>query len=155
MPGQIGWFIEDYVIYIKSGHSVTDEEFLKLASLSNESITINSEHPVHILIDNTSLKKQPSLQTQARATPNTSTVGWIIVIGQQNPVLRFGSSIAAQVAKINIRFVDSMSEAIETLKRVDQNLTIQQPIDWNQIHMRMISYEDMLTGKKFWEIPPK
>ncbi|GEM_PF-2052031 len=149
MPGQIGWLIQNQVAYIKSGQVVTDDEFGRLVTNLNNIADRNPDATLHLLIDNSQLLQQPSLQTQAKAKSNRSNNGWVFVIGQQNPILRFGSSVAAQIARLNIRLVDTLPEAIAILERVDPNIKIPQPIDWQQWETNSTTYDDMANGKSF------
>lgn len=81
--------------------------------------------PVHMLLDVRQVTKYPmSIRaiTDTTAYLKHPSMGWMINVGADSPVMRSIASIVTQVAGIKLRTAASIDEAHEVLRRVDLRL---------------------------------
>jgi hypothetical protein len=125
MPSHVSWYLEKRVIL-----AILDGDMTLEASYAvSDSVAQHLEQglaPVHLVVDTTTLGKYPNSLKEIRnvssrymANPN---LGRIVVVSAANPVTRFIASTLTQLAGIRLRLVDTLDEALMTLKQVDETL---------------------------------
>ena len=125
MPYKTFWYEENKVIFTEVIGNFTfeelqncNQEFLDNYFESNE----NNGQPIHLIVDLRSMtdfpKKLGSVRDASRKTANFSQLGWLILIGVDNPLLKFLSTTILQLVRINCKIVQTLEEAEITLERV-------------------------------------
>ncbi len=125
MPIEISWLVEGRIVYVKLDGKLT---FEKIHAISKAIVThLDAGQPpyVHVLIDNQDMTSHPQTLNKLREAtrflkhPN---LGWFIIFGSDNPLLRFFSSVITQLAGVRWRVLGTRTEALSFLQEVDQTL---------------------------------
>lgn len=127
MPTSIHWFVPDRVVYVGSNGVVTLEEMTH-AQQFNTSLLDATTHElgVHIIFDTRATTKTPTNISEVRKL-NQSLVshpklGWVIVL-EGNTVLRFISSMMAQLSHIHMKPVATWEDALVFLDYIDSTMS--------------------------------
>jgi hypothetical protein len=126
MPYEIFWHTDRRIIQERFYGQVTLEE---IREITNRYMTliVDGVMPVHTLVDVSSVTRYPSNLNNLRELfdpDNDPGVGWILICGANNPLLRFLSSILTQILlrKLRMRLFYSIQEALEFLCEQDPTL---------------------------------
>jgi hypothetical protein len=79
---------------------------------------------VHVLVDTTQTTRMPTNIGQLRKIIHTNTdarIGWIVTV-TPNPLFRFLSSVVVQLVGQRMRQFQTLREAINFLREVDETL---------------------------------
>lgn len=133
MAYSVGWYIDKRVTYQRLYGHVTLED---VRDINAESIDIsrNGIPLVHSVIDITGVQKFPTNLAAIREIMSIQTdgdaVGWVLIVGADNPVIRFIASVITQLVmeKIHFRLMDSMDAALEFLQEHDATLKGLEPV---------------------------
>jgi hypothetical protein len=127
MPYKIGWHIPGRVIYgVVSGVQTLDE--LTEANQTVMSMLDEGMRPVHFIMDDSQLKRTPINLKQlqiALAYVRHTRIGWIVLVGKNNPVLSILVSTLISLMRVKSRRVESLDTAMAFLRTVDNTLTPQ------------------------------
>lgn len=127
MPVHLQWLYKDRIVLQQFHGILTTEDITQMVD-SSEKMVDQGTAPVHTLVDSMYLVKYPTnLATMRRAistTPNTK-LGWVILVQQNNPLLKFLGSMLAQLAvkNVRLRIFDNHVQALEFLVSMDSTLT--------------------------------
>lgn len=116
MPYRLGWFHGKDVLYLELIGVISEEDyrgFLQRLIIEGEP----DEADFCVLADNRRIEKWPSLASMTKVTMPEQH-NWMIVIGVTNPFLKFISSTAGQILGLRMKMVDTLPDAVRTLKRV-------------------------------------
>jgi hypothetical protein len=127
MPYEINWYAPERVIYERLYGEVTLED---ARGLNSESYDFFHEGTplIHVVVDLTGVQKFPasltSIGQMIKNKPQQGVVGWVLIYGAENPLLRFIASMVAQVSgdKIRLRMMNSLEEAVNFLRQQDETL---------------------------------
>lgn len=122
MSCEIKWFADHRIIMCTVIGDITIEE-VKQANEDIKVLLDQGRSPVHVISNVLELGNFPLNLTQIKNSTDYlyhPAMGWQVVAGHHNPMIRFIASVASQVAHVNLRMVDTMDEAITFLERVDQ-----------------------------------
>lgn len=133
MPYSIEWYIDRRVTHQKLYDHITLDD---VRGLNADSIAFqNAGTPlVHMIIDISKVEKFPtnlaSIREMMKKQGDAETVGWVLLVGAHNPVVRFIASIITQLSGENIHFrlIDSLNEAIDFLHEHDATLRNLNPV---------------------------
>jgi hypothetical protein len=121
MPYRLGWYIENKVVYLDLIGEISGDEYKEaIANIIKASEEIGNI-PLHTLADNRHLEKWPNLTSLTGITMPENR-GWVISVGVSNGLLKFLSSTAGQLLRLDMKMVNDISEAIQVLQRVDPEL---------------------------------
>jgi len=124
MPIETKWLLENRIVLVcTSGHV----EAADMRNMSDMTIKMfeSCEVPlVHILINEQadSLPKSVGHITKATEFMRHEKMGWFIIFGNDNPVMKFQSYLVSKVMRLRYRRVNTMQEALEFLQMVDSTL---------------------------------
>jgi hypothetical protein len=120
------WLEENRIAYIEI---IGDMDEDGMEQFNSHFVTEYLDHgiaPVHCIIDAKALTGYPqSLRVlrdgTAKSVKHPST-GWIVLIGFDSPVFRFLVTAVTQVLGVRFKQVESLEEAKNVLRKVDQTL---------------------------------
>jgi hypothetical protein len=127
MPYNISWYIPDRVIHEEFYGTVNLEEVEQIQHIFAAYLDLGKA-PVHVLVDMTRLEEYPKSVSQLKSAMvmmNNQNLGWVVIINQ-NPVLKFLTSVMTQLTVSNVRFrlFDTLEDGLEFLKERDSTLQI-------------------------------
>lgn len=123
MGYQTGWYIENRIIFTQYGEKITLEEMQNVND-DVQKLLDEGNAPVHIIFDVSQLKEFPIDLSKARETLahfSHPKMGWLIGYGM-NPVMKFLSTVIANMFGVQLKSVNSFDEALSLLKRIDFSL---------------------------------
>ncbi len=86
----------------------------------------NADHTIHEIIDQSEVANIPNnineINSFTSPVTNHDKMGWIIIYGRQNKLLKFIASIAGHVTCSNNRLVDTRQDAIKSLIKLEPSL---------------------------------
>jgi hypothetical protein len=119
------WAIPDRVIQITYRASLERDDLIYIAQ-ELETFYEAGTAPVHVISDSTDMGDIDANLDTLRETFEILTQdkwGWLMIIGT-NPLLNFFATLLGRAFGLNIRRADSPDEALESLRRLDQTLPI-------------------------------
>ncbi|MFN8530645.1 MAG: hypothetical protein U0670_18730 [Anaerolineae bacterium] len=129
MAIQLGWYLEDRVLYERYYHHVTIEELTRMSHQSH-SLHHRAAAPMHTLIDLSDVKSFPTNLSRVQAAitlPTAIERGWmVVIIPEGNVLLQFVAAYAAQIRATNARYrmFRSLSTAVDFLNVTDPQLNL-------------------------------
>ncbi|MGQ9909474.1 MAG: hypothetical protein ACUVS2_11630 [Candidatus Flexifilum sp.] len=126
MGFRVEWLYRDRVIFEQLYGDVTVGEIEAVAE-ALQTLAEAGQAPVHIINDVRSLRKYPiNLKSirQAVQVPASSNLGWLVVIQNDNPLVRFIAATIAQLVITDLRMssVKTPEEALRFLLSRDPSL---------------------------------
>lgn len=122
------WLAENKIAYIEFIGDFDKDGVLQFNSFWTENYIDKGNAPVHSIIDATQLNDYPkslsTLREGSNISVNNPNMGWIILVGfSKNPVLKFLSSAVNQLFSVKFKQVDTVEDAKDILRRVDNTLS--------------------------------
>lgn len=136
MPYTMGWYIDKEIVYMKCSTALSVAELHACLTEINGYIALSDRPLVHAIIDLTSLSKPLSLVEAAQAMKGykaPAQMGWTISVGDQDKVVKFLSSVTAQILKVRQRSYNTLDEALAFLKDMDTT------IHWDQANQAVLA----------------
>lgn len=121
MSIQYGWLVPYQVLLTVMEGEITGAVFQQWAWDVNPFYAQTPHDRLHIIIDGRQATRLPHLKVMTDI-PVDAKRGWLIIIGMDQPLLRFMASLVVQMTRTELKFVDSLPEALDVLRRVDQSL---------------------------------
>ena len=122
----LSWYIEDHIILLAASGDVNTDEIHQTMEKVATLIEQSNADLVHLIIDlNEAAHSALSIKARVEAVrPALShpRCGWVILVGQKNPVANFVSSTTAQIFKTRFRSFPTIEEGLEFLKDMVPNL---------------------------------
>ncbi len=133
MPYTIDWYIDRRVTYLQFYGQVVLED---VRGINADSIAFQEAGIplVHMIIDISRVEKFPTnlaaIREMMKKQGDSETVGWVLIVGADNPVIRFIASIITQLSGENIHFrlIDSLNDAVDFLHEHDATLRNLNPV---------------------------
>lgn len=122
MPIYNTWLVPGRIVYQhNSGHVTTAEVQQSDAELN--AYCDAARAPVHVLADSSTLRSMPNVQQmrQMRVLGH-ERLGWYVVVGVDNRVLRVIGTVVGQLTQTPHRFFNHMPDALLFLQRSDSLL---------------------------------
>ncbi|MCC6612803.1 MAG: hypothetical protein IT320_04945 [Anaerolineae bacterium] len=136
MPFTSQWYVPEAVIYSRFSGQVSEEDVIRHGVALNELMRTSSRAAVHVLVDSSDVTKPLSFVATikaARATPQDERIGWVVTVGEQDPMLKFISDATRQLLQLRSRNFRTRDEALDFLKSIDDT------IDWSQAQGDVLS----------------
>ncbi|MCB9458183.1 MAG: hypothetical protein H6670_00940 [Anaerolineaceae bacterium] len=123
----IDWFIEDQVIMHRFPATVDLEQLTEQFNTINDMIDENANVPlIHVLMNAEDLRQYPKQMAKLGGTVkkllDNSRLGWVIIFGSDDRIVKFIASAIASMFKTRFRFFYTQEEAFAFLNSVDENL---------------------------------
>jgi hypothetical protein len=130
------WYVEHQVIFVKYWGEVTLDETRRQIEMNFFYNDQSTAPLVHAIIDLSGVTKPLNMAEMAAALKGLKPhprSGWMITVGEKDPVVRFLSSVARQLFKLRQRAFHTFEEAVEFLKGMDTT------IDWNKADLTVLT----------------
>lgn len=126
MPIEIGWYIEDRIILMKSSGHVTVDEIHAADEIGYHLLeTSAATQPlIHILLEESEMTHNPGITpyTQTRSTKHPR-LGWLVESGTlDNRLFVFLGNVTAQILRLRYKQVPTFDDSLVFLMRVDSTL---------------------------------
>ena len=131
MPFESHWYVPRAVIYSRFTGATTEEDIVRHAQTLDALIAESDRPQVHVLVDSSAVTKPLPFTATIRAvrvTPSNERAGWVVTVGEQDPMIKFISDMARQIMKLRTRNFKTRDEALDFLKDIDDT------VDWSQAH---------------------
>ena len=127
MPYNYWWEVGQHVLYVSYSGDMSVEELTESMQVLTEEMKLNGGPFVNIISDVGNVQHQLSLPEVMKAVRQFETseqMGWSIMVGNTNAIMRFTNNVAGQFLGQRMRSFDTPEEAIAFLKESDPS------IDW-------------------------
>jgi hypothetical protein len=127
MPAEVYWYHEKRIIYHRYLGNITVAEVHEAAEKGLQ-LTAAGAPPIHVLVDLSEVSSFPRSIDVYRAAlkpaEDPATIGWVVIFGSQNLVLKFMASTLAHIAgaRTRVRVVESRDHAVSFLEERDSSL---------------------------------
>lgn len=127
MPAEISWYHENRIIYERFYGTITVEEMITLTQKSEEYREAGIPL-VHTIVDLSGIESFPknlgAIRAAIKRPAHMERIGWIIIYGTQNPILKFFASAITQVfgGQVRFRLCETLEQSLAFLTERDQTL---------------------------------
>jgi hypothetical protein len=119
MPYTTQWFIEGRIIQSKINETLTPELQDSYAALIGNLLDESEMAQSHLMLD---YANADFPIFHKRSWLKNPRLGWVVIYGVNNPLLRWGLAAVLQLEGMRYRIVDTLSDAVEHLREVDVTL---------------------------------
>jgi len=105
---------------------LTPEETQQVVA-STTTMLNESKEMTHFLVDTRTLQRIENIPAALKAVqsgPMHPLMGWMIVVGRMNPMVKFVLDFVGLLTKSRYRRFDTMPEGLSFLKEIDETITI-------------------------------
>jgi hypothetical protein len=121
------WLVDKRVAFLEIIGDFDEAGMIEFNTHLRDEYLEKGERPIHCIIDAAGLTGYPrNIGTLRRGTSisvNHPNIGWVVLVGFDNPLVKFLASAVVQILGIKFKQVESLAEAREILSRVDTRLT--------------------------------
>jgi len=126
MSAHVAWLYRDRIIHQQFYGQMTFQDITYVTETTQPMMEVGSA-PIHTLVDARFVEKYPTNLTalrQAVTLPASDRLGWVIMLNNGNPVLKFLSVVLAQVtiANVRMRIFETLEQALRFLLSMDATL---------------------------------
>jgi hypothetical protein len=123
MPIYSSWIVEGHLVYWKSWGALKSEDIAPYDAESFAMLDATTAPLLHTIADHSQLEQLPSLKDLATiSVARDPRVGWYLVAGSINPIIKMLVSIAVQIGHVRLRFFPTFDEALAFIKEQDATL---------------------------------
>jgi hypothetical protein len=146
----VTWLVEGHLLLLNSWGHVNVNELAAMDTRINEMLTNSTVPLVHGIHDHSKALQIPSAKDLMKVKAgHNPRVGWLIIIGLDNKLMKFFVSVAGQVLNIRLRFMNTLDEALSFLQEVDSTLPDLKSLDLAAAEIRI--HESAVTLAKLSE----
>ena len=124
MPFKLSWYQPNRIVLLEVEGVLTTAEITDL--IAQAGVYVSTGTPlVHFLVDTRSLQRIENVGASLKivqGNPPHPSMGWMMVIGTMNPLVRFFLDFVGLITKSRYRRFDDLPLALDFLKDVDQSL---------------------------------
>lgn len=127
MAYHIEWYQQNRIIFEKFFGTVTLEDVRNLTTQSSKMFAAGTPL-IHVIVDLSEVESFPKtlgvIKEAIKSRPSPDRIGWAIIFGTKNPIIRFFASVLAQVSseRLRVRLMDSLEESVAFVYEQDQSL---------------------------------
>lgn len=126
MAARVDWLYRDRIIHQQFYGEMTTADITYVTETTQPMMN-EGRQPVHTLVDARFVEKYPynlGALRQAVNSPASDKLGWVIMLNNGNPILRFLSAVLAQTAIVNVRMriFDTLDQGLRFLASMDSTL---------------------------------
>ncbi|MBN8635535.1 MAG: hypothetical protein J0M07_09460 [Anaerolineae bacterium] len=130
MPVGLAWLVEGKLILAKGWHALRADELPDFDERVLATIDQVSGSLLHGIHDYSEVETMPRIQDLSKLKSGRHPkIGWVVVIGLDDRLLKFFVSTTLQIFGVRIRFMDNMEAALAFLQEVDSTLPDLSQID--------------------------
>lgn len=126
MPSyNVQWLVENQVISIDLKGSIDMDVAISLSDKLTALIDTSTKATVHVIVNDHQAVTVPKVSeiNRLQSSLKHPKVGWIVSVGENmNPIVKFVSSVAIQLAGVKFKRVNSLEEATALLKQIDPTI---------------------------------
>ncbi len=123
MSGGVTWLVDGKLLLFNSWGKVNVHELMAMDDQIHAMLDSSEAPLVHGIHDHSRAEQIPSakdlMKVKAGSHPR---VGWLIIVGLDNKLMKFFVSATGQVFGFRLRFMDTAEEALTFLQDVDTTL---------------------------------
>jgi hypothetical protein len=126
MPYKVSWYQPQRIAVIQVEGLLTTPEVQSLIADAGTYVAEGTPL-VHFLVDTRTLQKVESVPEALKVVqgnPPHPNMGWMIVVGKMNPLVKFFLDFVGLLTKSRYRRFDAMPEALTFLKEIDGTLVL-------------------------------
>lgn len=120
------WLEEGRVAYVEFIGAFSEDLITEMNMYVRDEFIERGQAPIHLIVDATGLTDFPRnvrvLKNSTQFSVDNAKVGWVILIGFENPLIKFVSSVIAQMFHLRFKQVKTFEDATDLLQRVDLSL---------------------------------
>jgi len=124
MPYKISWYQPNRIVLMQVEGLLKTAEVQSL--IADAGTYVAEGLPlVHFLVDTRTLQKiesVPEALKVVQGNPPHPNMGWMIVVGKMNPLVKFFLDFVGLLTKSRYRRFDTMPESLDFLKEIDGSL---------------------------------
>ncbi len=133
MPIISTWIVEGHLAYWKSWGALKADDIAPYDAESYDLLNATTAPLLHTIADHSQLEQLPSLKDLATISAGRDPrVGWYLVVGSINPVIKMLVSIAVQIGHVRLRFFPTFDEALVFIQGQDATLP---PIEVTEVEL--------------------
>jgi len=124
MPYKVSWYQGNRIVLLQVDGLLATAEVQALI-LEAGKYVVEGTPLVHFLVDTRTLQKiesVPEALKVVQGNPPHPNMGWMIVVGRMNPLVKFFLDFVGLITKSRYRRFDTMPESINFLKEIDGSL---------------------------------
>lgn len=122
MPYKTFWYKENEIVFTEVVGEFTVAEMVSMNQEYVENYFTGDGRKTHLIADLRAMDNYPKNLAQIRdATKMTASqegLGWIILIGTDNPFVKFMATTVFQLVRVNCKIVATLEDAEDLLERV-------------------------------------
>lgn len=123
MPYKNFWYEENEIVFTELIGDFSVDEMIAVNKEYAETYFSNSNRIVHLIVDLQGMSNYPKnlglIRDVSKQTAQQEGLGWIILIGADNPFVKFLGSTVFQLLHVNCKIVGTLEEAENILKRIE------------------------------------
>lgn len=123
MPYKTFWHKPDKIVFSEVIGNFTEAELMEVSQQIRDEYLAKGIKPVHVICDARSITEYPRNVMMIRRASEIylkhPSMGWVIFIGFDNPLVRFLSNAVAQISGVNFRHVGTLEDAEAILEKID------------------------------------
>src|SRR4051794_25365739 len=126
MPFEVSWYQPARVVLLKTDGVLTPDDVAGIVAETGKTL-IDSTDLVHFLVDTRTLQRIDNIPGALKAVqsgPTHPNMGWMIVVGKMNPMVKFVLDFVGLLTKSRYRRFDTMPEGLSFLKEIDGTLVL-------------------------------
>ena len=127
MPCELKWYLKDRVL-LERLHGVVTLEDVKDSNVQLKALLASGVAPTHVIVDLSGVERFPTslstIKEFVKPVPNQEILGWVLIFGAQNSLLRFLASMVTQFTGDNVRMrmFDDLTETLDFIRKQDETL---------------------------------
>lgn len=123
------WQLEGYILLATIPQTIPESEHDALDQAFLDHLNQTKGDSLHLIFNLSAHVRMPDIRRmQDLKFVHDSRVGWILVVGNINPVAKFLIGTMAKVNRSKFRIFDSVSEAITFVQAVDKALPMPESV---------------------------
>ncbi len=116
------WLEENEIVFIEMIGDFDNDAIIEMNTHVRDKYLAPASHKIHCVMDATGLSSYPNnlkvLHKATEVSVRHPNMGWVILVGFDNPILRFIGGAIGQILNVNFRQVKSLEEARKTLEHI-------------------------------------
>ena len=124
MPYKVSWYQANRIVLLQVDGLLTTAEVRSLIVEAGKYV-VEGTTLVHFLVDTRTLQKiesVPEALKVVQGNPPHPNMGWMIVVGRMNPLVKFFLDFVGLLTKSRYRRFDTMPDSLAFLKEIDGSL---------------------------------
>ena len=124
MPYSLDWYIPSQILFNRYYGVMTEEDLRKSMVQIEASMKASTMPFVHVIIHVADITENLPLPTILKVMKDfpTQRGGWVLNVGTQSRITKMLISLGSQVANTRSRAVDTLDEAFQFLRDVDNTI---------------------------------